>query len=253
MEKSYYEEYYRYERSHWWFTVRSRILENTLRRHLPKGKKPRILNIGVATGASTEMLMKLGEVTSVEYDKDCCEFVSGILGTKVYNESITALPFGDSSFDIVCAFDVIEHVADHVTAVAEMERVCSPGGLVFVTVPAFMSLWSKHDVINHHERRYRLKGLRELFRPRKGHEVRSSYFNTILFPPIFIFRQAGRLLFRRRSTEEATSDFETVSTTSFTGKIINRMLGALFSMEIFLLRFMRFPAGVSILFLWQKD
>lgn len=252
MNKEYYQEYYKYERSHWWFLTRSKIIAQTLERKADVSKRMRILNVGVATGASTEMLSKFGEVTSVEYDKDCCDFVSEILKTKVYNDSITELPFADGSFDLVCAFDVIEHVADHQLAVAEMKRVCAPNGYLYVTVPAFMSLWSKHDVINHHERRYRLKELKKLFEPSKKNEVYSSYFNTLLFPPIFIFRQISKLIFRNKKESEATSDFETISTTSFLGKITNAMLGGFFSIEVFLLRFMRFPFGVSIIYLWKK-
>ncbi len=253
MNKDYYEEYYRYERSHWWFIVRSRIIEKTLLRYIKPSSPLKILNVGVATGASSQLLMKFGEVVSVEYDKDCCEFVSGVLNTKVYNNSIIELPFESGSFDLVCAFDVIEHVADHELAVSEMYRVCKPEGHLFVTVPAFMSLWSKHDVINHHERRYRLKQLRTLFKKLNGEETYSSFFNSILFPLIFIFRQFSKLVFRNQKEDQVSSDFEAISTKSAMGRFINAILSRFFSMEIFLLRFMKFPVGVSIIFLWKKD
>ncbi len=253
MNKDYYQDYYRFEREHWWFIVRSKIIENMLKRFVPTSAPLRILNVGVATGASSQMLMKYGEVTSVEYDQDCCEFVSDVLKTKVYNNSITELPFEDGSFDLVCAFDVIEHVADHQLAVKEMNRVCKSGGHLYVTVPAFMSLWSKHDVINHHERRYRRKELLNLYKELPGKSVYSSYFNSLLFPLIYIFRQFSRLLFKNKTNEEMTSDFEAIKGKSVLGRITNFILGALFSFEIFLLRFMKFPAGVSIIYLWKKS
>ena len=80
MNKEYYQQYYHYERNHWWFMVRSRIIEKTILRFIRPASPLKILNVGVATGASSEMLGKYGEVVSVEYDKDCCEFVSGVLG-----------------------------------------------------------------------------------------------------------------------------------------------------------------------------
>lgn len=251
MDKDYYRQYYVYERSHWWFRVRSRIIESKIR-HLGNRKGLRILNIGVATGASSEMLSKYGEVISVEYDKDCFEFVSGILPGKVVNASITELPFDDNSFDLVCAFDVIEHVEDHKKAVEEMNRVCKPDGLVYVTVPAYMSLWSNHDVINHHVRRYTRPELRQLFHHIKAREEFATYFNSLLFPPIYLFRRMKSLFRKKEEPLKAQSDFEVIRTQSFLGKIMNSVLGAVFSMELFFLKFMRFPAGVSILILARK-
>jgi SAM-dependent methyltransferase len=254
MNKEYYSDYYHYEREHWWFLIRSRIIEQVLIKHSSILNRPfKILNIGVATGATSQLLMKYGEVTSVEYDKDCCKFVEDILKTKVYNESIADLSFADGEFDLVCAFDVVEHVADHVKAVSEMERVCKKEGYLYVTVPAFMSLWSKHDVINHHERRYKLKTLRNLFEKRNGTEVYSSYFNSLLFLPIFIFRILNKLISTKSLEMEATSDFEAIKTDSAIGRIVNFLLGKVFSFELYFLRFIKFPFGVSIIYLWKKN
>jgi len=92
------------------------------------------------------MLEKFGDVTSIEYDEDCCQFLNEVLHIPALQGSITELEFEDNSFDLVCAFDVIEHVEDDSKAASEMLRVCKKDGLVFATVPAFMLLWSEHDV-----------------------------------------------------------------------------------------------------------
>src|SRR5688572_26761955 len=110
MNKEYYREYYDYERYNWWFKVRYRIIDYFLKKYLPIRDNIRILNIGVATGRSTEILMKYGDVTSLEYDAECCEFTRDVLQIEVIQGSILELPFSDKQFDIVCAFDVIEHV-----------------------------------------------------------------------------------------------------------------------------------------------
>lgn len=248
MDKRYYKEYYTLERAHWWFTVRAQILEDYVRRNVYKGKPLNILNVGVATGATSDMLAKFGKVTSLEYDVDCCRFLREELNMEVINGSVLELPFGDGQYDLVCAFDVIEHVEDDALAVKEMKRVCKTGGDLFVTVPALMSLWSQHDVVNHHFRRYKKAEVRALFTPENnGSERFSSYFNSILFPPIYLFRQLSRVLPKRKTKKHSGSDFGV-----FNNGITNKLLAALFKIELYWLRFAKFPVGVSILYSWKK-
>lgn len=253
MERDYYEKFYAYERNHWYFINRSRIIKNNLQRFVNTQNPLRILNVGVATGATSEMLALFGEVVSVEYDKECAEFASKVLNKKVHNNSVTELPFKDSTFDLVCAFDVIEHVDDHRTAIMEMNRVCKSGGNIYLTVPAFMSLWSDHDVINHHKRRYRLREIQNLFESHRGQELYVGYFNSLLFLPIFIVRQLINFSSNRRNTRDKRSDFEVLKGGTAFGKIINTILGFIFSLEVPYLKHFRFPFGVSLMFLWKKE
>ncbi len=249
MDKRYYKEYYTLEREHWWFTVRLQILEDYIKRKVFGGTPLKILNVGVATGATSTMLAKFGEVTSLEYDKDCCEFLREELGMEVINGSILELPFGAGEYDLVCAFDVIEHVEDDVLAVKEMKRVCKAGGDLFITVPALMSLWSEHDVVNHHYRRYKLGGVRRLFKnDNNGKERYSSYFNSKLFLPIYIFRQLSKVLPKRNKEKHSGSDFGV-----FNNGLTNKLLAAIFKVELYWLRISKFPIGVSILYSWKKN
>ncbi|MEM6804159.1 MAG: class I SAM-dependent methyltransferase [Bacteroidota bacterium] len=248
MDKGYYAQYYEYERSHWWFKVRAKILMEKVAQ-LTQGRKDevKILNIGVATGRTTELLNKYGSVTSVEYDEDCCQFLREELNIDAINASITELPFENDSFDLVCAFDVIEHVEDDQLSVDEMVRVCKEEGSVFVTVPAFMDLWSEHDEINHHQRRYLRPRLVNLFKEKSG-KVSSTYFNTLLFIPIYVVRSIFKLFPKLRGkSSEAQSDFEVMES-----KMLNSILYVIFSIEKYLLRFMKFPFGVSILLTFKR-
>lgn len=248
MNKQYYLEYFELERHNWWFRVRESIIKDILTRFVGCGQPLKILNIGAATGRTSEMLAAFGDVTSIEYDKDCCEFVRAKTGLPVINASILELPFPEQSFDLVCAFDVIEHVEDDSTAVLEMERVCKRAGYVYVTVPAFKVLWSHHDVVNQHFRRYTLTNLSRLFKDLEGSNVFKSYFNSVLFLPIFGFRVLSNL-FGNKNRKGSGSDFSVMNGQRW----INRFLFKVFSIERPLLKFMRFPAGVSIIFLWKKD
>jgi SAM-dependent methyltransferase len=249
MEKSYYKKYYHLERGHWWFKARGEILMNHLDTVFQGRTDLKILNVGVATGHTSELLSRFGKVTSVEYDIDCFNFVRENVKIDIVNASILDLPFDENQFDLVCAFDVIEHVENDTKAVAEMRRVCKKGGVLSVTVPAFMFLWSEHDVVNHHFRRYTAKILRGLFE-QKDEPVFHSYFNFWLFFPIAFFRLLMNFIKgnKKIAPEEAQSDFE-----SFNNGIVNSIFYRIFKSEnLFLKNKVHFPVGVSLLSTWRK-
>jgi SAM-dependent methyltransferase len=245
MDKAYYLDYYKLERSNWWFTTRLKIIELELDKVIDS-RSLNILNIGVATGATSDMLRKYGEVTSIEYDKETCTFLREHLQMDVINASITELPFPGDKFDLVCAFDVIEHVSDDVLAYQEMTRVCSKNGLVAVTVPAFMFLWSEHDIINHHFRRYRKGDIKNIVNKIGLSTKRSTYFNSILFVPICMARALSNI-FKNKDKKLAKSDFR-----KFDFPILNNMLAKIFSIEKSLLSKFSLPFGVSYLEISKK-
>ena len=164
MDINYYKEYATLERQHWWFKVRGKIISRLISASIQnKENKPlTILNIGAATGKTSELLSKFGKVTSLEYDQDCCNYANEQFNLTIIHGSILDLPFKDEEFDLVCAFDVIEHVEDDLSGVHEMKRVCKRDGQIVLTVPAYLFLWSHHDIVNHHFRRYTLKSLKDL-------------------------------------------------------------------------------------------
>lgn len=248
----YYKEYYHLERSHWWFLGRRIILESLIRRHIGSDKTGnlKILNVGVATGATTIMLRQFGEVTSVEYDQSCCAFLKEKVGIDAIQASISDLPFEDNTFDIVCAFDVLEHVSDDQTSVKEIKRVLCEHGLCFITVPAFMFLWSTHDDVNHHYRRYTMKQLLEILK-RQDLPVRfRSFFMFCIFLPAAAYRMVRRVIPRKSRTDVSNSDFEVMRSS----RLMNRVMLALLRLENAMLTFgIKFPFGVSISIVGEKD
>lgn len=244
MDKNYYKEYYVLEREHWWFKARAKIISDLIIKSLKDQEKTglKILNIGAATGKTSEFLAQFGTVTSLEYDKDCCDFANETLNLSIINGSILELPFGEEEFDMVCALDVIEHVEDDTLGVSEMKRVCKSGGLIVVTVPAFMLLWSNHDVVNHHFRRYTMANLKEIFTQLNLKTKRATYFNTILFLPILTFRLLSKLIPDRFIRVGAGSDATLHNNNSISSKILYQI----FKSELALLKLFNLPFGVSI-------
>jgi SAM-dependent methyltransferase len=248
MTPEYYKEYYHLERSNWWFTARLEILKSQIEIMFPHKNDLNILNIGVATGATSQMLEMFGKVKSIEYDEVCFNFVKEKLQIDIEQGTILDLQFAENSFDLVCAFDVVEHVEDDQLAVKEMIRVCKSKGFVFVTVPAFMDLWSKHDEINYHFKRYTSKTLLSLFDSNTGNVIYHSYFNTILFLPIYLVRWISNKfpkLFKRDGSGSDHSMFEL--------GFLNKVLYAIFYAEnILLKRLVKLPFGVSFMLSFKK-
>ena len=245
MNKSYVQRYVALERSHWWFLVRKKILQGLLTKNLPT-KSLKILNVGAAGGASSEWLSDYGEVCSVENDIFFIEYLRS-RGTNVIAANVTKLPFNDDTFDLVCAFDVIEHVEDHHGALNELYRVCKNNGYICITVPAFQQLWSHHDVVNGHFRRYHFKQLQSIVQQNISVDFKTwTYFNTILFIPIYLVRKFQK--FRGNAIQQEYSDFESYKT----GSLINKVLYKLFALEIGWLKFFRLPFGVSLFCFLQK-
>jgi SAM-dependent methyltransferase len=102
------------------------------------------------------------------------------------------LPFADDEFDLATALDVLEHLDDDGAALAELRRVVRPGGALVVTVPAHPRLWSRHDELNHHRRRYTRSSLRAPAVAGGWEVARLTHFNTLLLPVAAVLRRFDR-------------------------------------------------------------
>jgi SAM-dependent methyltransferase len=230
------------EHQHWWFRGRRRILAKVLDGlHLPRDAA--ILDVGCGTGGNLEMLSHVGRVTGLEMDAEA----RGIAAEKGVAPILAgsfpdAVPFPEESFDLVTMLDVLEHVEHDGAALAMVAGLLRSGGLLLLTVPAYGFIWSEHDEVHHHKRRYTRVTLRGLVSG-AGLTVRyATYFNTWLLAPILIARGAQRLL-PARPTEVLP----------LPPPWINRMLECVFASERFLLGRWSLPAGVSILLVAQRS
>jgi SAM-dependent methyltransferase len=194
MERAVYDRIRALEQDHWWFAGRRAVLSRALE-DLGLPASARILEVGCGAGGNIQLLTPLGEVSALEPDDESRAYVAERYKMKVEGGLLPGgLPYPPESFDLVCAFDVIEHVDDDAGSVAALARLVKPGGAMLTTVPAYQWMWSRHDEAHHHKRRYALPAYRALFE-RAGLKVeRASHFNTLLLPLAVVQRFAKKLL-----------------------------------------------------------
>lgn len=230
------------ERDHWWFAARRSIvlaqLESALEpRRTFRRETLRILDIGCGAGGMLSFLSNWGEVAGVDASPEAVAMAAATGVGDVRHGSLPGdIPFDPASFDVITLLDVLEHVDDDVMALEAVRRLLRPHGTLIMTVPAYRLLWSGHDVVNEHRRRYVRGELRHKLQEAGFTVDRLSYFNTLLFPPIALARFLGRL---RRGTPTAD-----------TGRVpapLNAMLRSIFGVERHLLGATNLPFGVSLL------
>ncbi len=149
------------------------------------------------------------------------------------------MPFADDSFDLVVSLDVIEHLEDDLAALREFRRTVAPGGALLVTVPAYQWLWSGHDEINHHHRRYTRRSLQRVAEQAGWKQVRTTYFNSLLLPVAILLRVLER--FSTKTTESSLDLW-------IPPEPLNWLLQRPLALEAALIaRGGRIPAGLSLL------
>jgi len=245
MDPTFYESYYRHETTHWWFRWRFGLIADVLG-SIRKDQPLRILDAGCGTGQMLKCLESHGDAIGIDSSPQAIGYARDRGVKRLVQGSITDLPFYDGCFDCVLALDVIEHVDDDVGILAKLHGVVKPGGHLIVTVPAYKLLWSEHDEINLHKRRYRANELRELME-KAGFDIhRVSYCNTALFLPVLATRKAKNLLRTvRRKRGTAHSGLE--SDLDEYPSPVNTALYWLMRGETRLMRKFNLPFGVSIL------
>ena len=191
------------EDGHWWYRGRRRILEK-LMRSLDLAPDSQILDAGCGSGRNMVDFARLGAVTGVDISDASVERARLRDVGEVVQCSITTLPFADDHFDLAVCLDVIEHIEDEQGALRELYRVVRPGGSLLIAVPAYQWLWSEHDVINHHQRRYTRATLSAAAAQAGWETVRTTYFNTLLLPIAIVWRR----LARRSHVEGPSSDLQ---------------------------------------------
>jgi len=231
----------------WWFRGRRRVLERVIADlGLPPGAD--LVDIGCGTGGNLPMLAGFGAVTAVERSPHAAAHAADrATAARVVVASAEATTLPDASADLVTLLDVLEHLDDDRAGLAEARRLLRPGGLLLLTVPAFMLLWSGHDEALDHRRRYTRAPLAALLRDAGLVPDLVTYYNAALFPPVLAVRLARRAADRlARGLGRAPRPAHADGTDSLPTPA-NAALEAVFAAERHLVGRLPLPFGVSLL------
>ena len=239
-----YVEMARTEDVHWWFVARRTILTRLLRSMSLK-KDARILEVGSGTGGNLDMLSQFGTVSALEMDDTARAMAKEKTGGQIdirAGKCPGEIPFEDQKFDLICMFDVLEHIEQDVETLDALKGLLAPEGRMIITVPAYQWMWSAHDEFLHHHRRYSARDFKSKVNSVDLHILRLSHFNFLLFPIAFLVRMKDRL---------TKNDVPTGG--SPPPKLVNWLLTRVFKNEALLLSFMNLPAGLSLVSILRSE
>jgi SAM-dependent methyltransferase len=235
MERVVYQQMAELDDRHWWYRARREVLAELIRREVRPPKDAKILELGCGTGHNLAMLSGFGHVDGLELDEEARALSEKRLGRKVMSAPLPELAgVPNRRYDLVGAFDVIEHIADDAAALASIAAKLKPTGKFVMTVPAHQWMWSSHDVVNHHKRRYSKAALKALIEASPMKLDRIGYFNSLLFPLAVAQRGASKL--RREDDADV----------SLPPAPLNAALEKIFAAERYLVGRLPLPPGLSL-------
>jgi 2-polyprenyl-3-methyl-5-hydroxy-6-metoxy-1,4-benzoquinol methylase len=235
MEERLYQQFYDIEDKHWWFKARRAILMAYLAQRVNITGGLRLLDVGCGTGAFLADASRYFDVYGTDNAPEAIRLCKerGLTNLYVGTLDVYSAP---KPFDVITLLDVIEHTDDDLDILRRARSLLKDGGHVLITVPAYQWLWSVHDEVNHHRRRYTRTRLEDVVTKAGFAIEHMSYFNAILFPIAAVRRVIARALHTREA-----GDFE------IPGTITNTILRRVFGLERHLLPRMSFPFGLSVL------
>jgi SAM-dependent methyltransferase len=241
VERIIYQKNAKLEGVHWWFVGRRRIVDHLLSR-LPLNQQTKILEIGCGTGGNLQLLSRYGQVFGVEMDEDARRLAKQRSSSPILPGSLPYdIPFPGDLFDFIILMDVLEHVKEDQESLLKVRERVRNEGYIVITVPAFQFLWSRHDDLHHHKRRYTKNSLYNLIQKAGYNIVFVTYFNTLLFPVIAIVRVIKNI-FKINGEDDLVMPLN----------IINEVLADIFSSERHLLSICSLPFGLSLLAIAKK-
>ncbi len=232
------------EERNFWFVARNQLIHWLAQRYLPQDAD--YLELGCGTGFVLQMIRRNfpgWRITATEAHAEGLDFACQRAGSGVTFQQMDALaiPYREA-FDIIGAFDVIEHIKDDEAVLREVSAALRPRGFFFASVPQHMFLWSKYDELGCHFRRYSAGELAVKL-DRAGFEViDTTSFNSLLLPLMLV----SRFLKRRQEDLDVLAELRI-------GGTINAVLSFVLGIEFALTRAgVRWPIGGSRLVLARK-
>jgi SAM-dependent methyltransferase len=218
------------QEGHFWLQAKRVMIDVLMRRATQEKRQLHILNIGAGTGEDFKILANYGTLTAIDIDAATVALMPDNVVDKKLVADACNMPFQAATFDVVVAFDVLEHIENDAQAVAEIYRCLKPGGVLVYSVPAFNFLFSKHDEVLGHVRRYNKPMIKKLLQPFT--QTYLSYWFFFLFVPAALVR-----LVQRDKINNGAIGF-----------VSNTIFGFVLRIENWLLqKGMRYPWGLSLI------
>lgn len=245
MDKSYESKRHRLEEDYWLFKARRDV---TLKIIQKIGGKPdsKILDVGCAGGHLINFLKENGfkEIRGIDISREAINLCKKRGLRRVSVGDCLETRFKSNTFDIITADNVLEHLKDEEKALNEWNRILKEKGVLIIFVPAFNFLWSQHDEICQHYRRYSKVSLIKLLKKANFKIKKSSYWNFSLFPPASLLKIFQRL-FLKRQKQKSDQLYKL-------NPLLNKILFFVLKFENWLLRKMNFPIGISVFVVARK-
>jgi SAM-dependent methyltransferase len=243
MKKSEYARMEEHEKNYWWHLGRLRIIKTYVSRALVDKQKAKIMNVGCGTGGTIDMLEKFGTVDNVDISDDAISFMKQNGYTRLTKVDDIALPFKDKTYDMVGAFDVLEHIENQTGALKEWKRILKDDGAVVITVPAYQWLWSDHDKSLYHERRYTTARIKQAATEAGLRVEKKSYAIVFSLPLVVAFRYINKIT--GKETDSETSYVEVP-------KWVNSLFTQFLYLEALMHNFIKFPFGTTVVTILKK-
>ena len=203
----------------------------------------KVLDIGCGSGENTKILKNINQYYGIDISKNSINDAYTNKVTNLCLGTANALPFKSNSFGLVLFLDVLEHLDDEETAIQEVHRILTKDGMCIVSVPAFRFLWSGHDMVNHHRKRYTKSELKDLL-VSKFTIKKITYWNFFLFFPLAINRVIKNVVCNQ---QQPKSHFRMIP------NCINKLLVFILSIENALILYgINLPVGVSVVCVCKK-
>jgi SAM-dependent methyltransferase len=242
------------EDTFWWYVTLHRGVVEEVREAMTGRVGGRVLDAGCGTGGMLEQLRR------AEPGWSCCglDFSEGALAhararglEKLQQGSVDALPYEDSSFDVVMSLDVLYFAGvDEALAMQEFARVLKPGGVLVLNLPAFEALRGEHDTAVNGVRRYTPVRVREMIAASGLEHRRTWCWNLWLFLPVLSWRWLSR--WRLAARNRISGQKAAKSDLTMPPKPVNALLKAVARLDFALCRSLRAPVGTSVFSVSRK-
>jgi len=221
---------------HWWWRAREHAIERTILRHIFPRLKSRIpidiFEIGAASGMNFHIFRSMGSISGIEIDNNW-SFDSQAINNSIIYADFSTVCLLPETYDLVVALDVIEHIQNDSFVMKKVRTILKPGGIFLVNVPAWNQLWTQHDVVNCHYRRYSPSSLNSL--------ALSCGYRILSMHSLFFWPALGKLLIKLVKRVLPSNEFLQKSQIKIPPYLINIFLTQLSKLENRILE--HFPSG----------